>query len=83
MPKRPRYEYVTIVADYVSVYANGSEYRLPRINSWQTFEAPSTINPEEMLQYLAIDAPDGKFIIRCKDEDETYSIIEELIDQGF
>lgn len=83
MPKRSRYGYVTIVADYVQIYANGNEYTLPSISSWTTFEVHSTVNQEEPVHFLSVNAPDGNFVIRCRDEDETNSIIGELIEQGF
>jgi len=82
MPKRTRYDNVTINAGQVQIYASGITYTFDFIKNWKSYELTNTLNPEEVDYMLNVFFPSGDQMILCKDESELLTIIDELIQQG-
>jgi hypothetical protein len=80
MPKRSRYDYVTVTPTSVTVYADGKEYSISQIHSWAKLETYTHVNPEIVNHCISVN---GNIVIRCYDEDEMNSIVDELTEQGF
>jgi hypothetical protein len=82
MPKRSRYDLVTVNDNTITIYADGTEYVVPRNLTWCSQQFPSYKNPEEVVPILFIQSPFGDYTIVCRDEEENEEIMEQLIAQG-
>jgi hypothetical protein len=82
MPKRSRYDYVTVVNGEIQIYASGVTYTFDVINNWKSYESTSKFNPEDVEYILNVFSPSGDHLIVCKDYSELQAIAEELKEQG-
>ena len=82
MPKRSRYEYVTIVDGQVQIYASDLMYTFEAIIRWDAYELTCKFNPENIDYMLNVFSTSGDQMIRCRDHSEMCSIMDELSEQG-
>jgi hypothetical protein len=82
MPKRSRYDYVTVVSGGIQIFASGVTHTFHTINNWKSYESTSIVNPEDVEYIINVFSPTGDHFIVCKDDHELQAIVEELIEQG-
>ena len=82
MPKRSRYENVTITNGVVHIYANKRNYDFPSVKNWSFAENTNRFNPEDVEYVITVPSNDGDTTIVCSDIGEYYLIMDELILQG-
>lgn len=82
MPKRSRYENVTVTNGVVRIYANQQIHEFPSVKNWSFAENTNRFNPEDVEYVISIPCVDGDTTIVCSNEEEYYLIMDELILQG-
>jgi hypothetical protein len=82
MPKRSRYEHVTILDGQVQIYASDLMYTFETIKRWDAYELACRFNPENIDYMLNVFCASGDHLIRCRDQTEMVNIMDELSDQG-
>jgi hypothetical protein len=82
MPKRSRYEYVTVDNNGIRVYASGTNHIFDSITTWDAYEAHWHVNPEDIQYNIYFVGIGYNMVLTCKDESEYDSIVDELTEQG-
>jgi hypothetical protein len=82
MPKRSRYDHVTVVNGHIQIYASDTIYTFETIKQWDSYETTGWLNPEITEYILDITCESSRQMIRCKDKKELSRIIYELSDQN-
>lgn len=82
MSKRSRYYNVFFVNGNIKMHSAGRTYHLKDITEWESFEAQSLLNSEEVKYCLTLIGTDYNMVVVCADESECNNIIDELIEQG-
>lgn len=80
MPKRSRYNYVTFVDGKTRICASGITYTFDTILNWETWTSRTNMKPPNYM--LNVFCSSGDHLIRCSNESEMLSIVDELNIQG-
>jgi hypothetical protein len=82
MPKRSRYQNVSIVGENVYIYAGNKLHTFNSISRYEPFEYTSSSNLNETRYVLNVVGSDCDQTILCLSENERDNIVSELESQG-